>query len=343
MDDPLVAVFVPPTTVQLAADLHDTPDRVVPVEPAGSGTDRAVQLVPFQDSATATVSGGPVDTQPAAMHLVAVGQETPVSMLPDVPGADAWIVQLVPSQRSISGWNPEPVLTDPMAVQALADEHDTADRDVNSAPAGLGVDWIVQLVPFQDSASGAVVPGPVPGVWPTAMQELADLHDTAVKKLSTAEPDGSIAVQPAPSQLSASGRIVPSEEVLATLPTAMQALADVQDTPLRAPPRPPGSGVGWIVQAELPDFCSASGTLVLLRPIFIAEAPTAVHTVADGHDAPPRSVAAVPGRGAFWITHPVLAPAGAATMTPAHASAAASAATRRARRPFPSFTEPPVW
>ena len=40
-----------------------------------------------------------------------------------------------------------------MAVQALADVHDTPPKPLFFASAGLGVDWIDQRVPFQRSAS----------------------------------------------------------------------------------------------------------------------------------------------------------------------------------------------
>ena len=41
----------------------------------------------------------------------------------------------------------------PTAVQALADTHDTPYKRLPSAPAGLGVLWIVQLLPLQRSTN----------------------------------------------------------------------------------------------------------------------------------------------------------------------------------------------
>ena len=43
-------------------------------------------------------------------------------------------------------------------MQALADVHDTPPSTLRVAPAGFGVGWITQLVPFQRSAKVTVVP-----------------------------------------------------------------------------------------------------------------------------------------------------------------------------------------
>jgi hypothetical protein len=43
-------------------------------------------------------------------------------------------------------------------VQALGDVQDTPSRELLSAPAGLGVDWIAQLVPSQRSANVTTSP-----------------------------------------------------------------------------------------------------------------------------------------------------------------------------------------
>ena len=40
-----------------------------------------------------------------------------------------------------------------MAVQAVAEVQDTSDSALDVAPLGVGVDWRVQVVPFQRSAS----------------------------------------------------------------------------------------------------------------------------------------------------------------------------------------------
>jgi hypothetical protein len=90
-----------------------------------------------------------------------------------------WIVQLVPSQISASVRWVLPTSYDPTAVHAVADVHDTPFRAMVVALAGVGVLWIVQLVPSQISAS---VSGVLPTTYaPTAVQAVADVHDTPVK------------------------------------------------------------------------------------------------------------------------------------------------------------------
>ena len=56
---------------------------------------------------------------------------------------------------------------------AAEDVHATSDRN---APAGLGADWICQLLPFHRSTS--VLRGVPCGVPPTAVHADGDVHDT---------------------------------------------------------------------------------------------------------------------------------------------------------------------
>ena len=69
-----------------------------------------------------------------------------------------WIVQLVPFQRSARGTFEPLVATNPTAVHAVPAVHDTPFTPLSGTPAGLGVLWSVQLVPFQASASVAYPP-----------------------------------------------------------------------------------------------------------------------------------------------------------------------------------------
>ena len=65
----------------------------------------------------------------------------------------------------------------PTAVQAVAVVQDTPDNWPCFAPAGRGACWMVQVVPFQVSASGS---GPRPWIpKPTAVQADGAVHDTA--------------------------------------------------------------------------------------------------------------------------------------------------------------------
>jgi len=165
----------------------------------------------------------------------------------------------------------------PTAVHFVADVHDTPRRLLLGGPLGLGVVWIVQLVPSQRSAN--VPPLPMLGPdSPTAVHAVADVHETAFRL----PPLGVVwVVQVLPSQRSAS----PPD------PTAMHAVADVHETPFRLTPL----GVAWIVQV-LPFHRSASVTWLLLS------SPTAVHAVADVHDTPFSRLTVVPlAVGVVWI------------------------------------------
>jgi hypothetical protein len=69
-------------------------------------------------------------------------------------------------------------VNEPTAMQKLRDVHDTWMSSLNVAPAGVGVRWIDQLVPFQRSASATFLPST--NLTPTAVQTLTDVHDTAL-------------------------------------------------------------------------------------------------------------------------------------------------------------------
>ena len=91
--------------------------------------DRAAQFVPSQCSATATP--WVPSALPTAVHEVAELHETPSNATSNCPegAGTVWSVQLVPFQRTASGWlgkslNPAP----PTAVQALAEVQDTPRR-----------------------------------------------------------------------------------------------------------------------------------------------------------------------------------------------------------------------
>ena len=98
--------------------------------------------------------------------------DTPRSLLSVGLGV-GWIDQLVPSQRSTSAFAPE--LFNPTAVQELTDVHDTPLSELSLELAGLGECWIDQLVPSQRSTSGFWPE--LAREYPTAVQELTDVHD----------------------------------------------------------------------------------------------------------------------------------------------------------------------
>jgi hypothetical protein len=156
----------------------------------------------------------------------------------------------------------------PTAVHARADVHDTPDSE---PPSGVGS--VLHFRPFQCSASSPSGEKPVP---PTAVQDLTEVHDTAVRLLEPERPAGlgtGWMAHLLPFQRSASGS---REPPAVNCPTAVHALADVQDTPASALAVPPAGSWVRCTDHFLPFQCSAS---VPSRPL-----PTAVHARADVHD-----------------------------------------------------------
>jgi hypothetical protein len=134
-------------------------------------------------------------------------------------------------------------------MQVDADAQATVFREVNCAPAGLGVGWMLQVVPFHRSARFPALE------FPTAVHADGEVQATPLRN---PPPGGGLAVawmlQLVPSHRSAS---VPASEP----PTAVQDEDDVQATPVRALKNfaPAGFGVDWIVQL-LPAHRSAKVT-----------------------------------------------------------------------------------
>src|SRR5215469_6984035 len=199
------------------------------------------------------------------------------------------MAQLVPSHRSASAWNaPEELMSAPAAMQADADAQATVFRKVNWAPAGLGVGWMLQPVPFHRSAR-------LPALeFPTAVHTDADAQATP---FSSPPPPGGLGVawmvQRVPFHRSA--RVLALGVKGLEAPAAMHVVADVQATPLRKPLPSGGLGVAWIDQ-RVPFHRSASGPA--------PDLPTAVHADAE--------VQATPFRpppwdrlGVGWIRHRV--------------------------------------
>jgi hypothetical protein len=166
-------------------------------------------------------------------------------------------------------------------VHADGEVQATVFRKANWAPAGVGVGWMRQAVPFHRSAR-------VPALeTPTAVQADAAVHATLVRK---PPPCAGLGVgwvrQRVPFHRSAR---VPALEP----PTAVHADADVQDTPLSAAPWD-GLGVGWMVHL-VPFHRSAR------VPAF--DVPTAVHADADVQDTPLRKPPPWGGLGVGWMVH----------------------------------------
>ena len=191
--------------------------------------------------------------------------ETPCK-LADVLGLGVGCtVHVEPSQDSAKV-PPSVPLVCPTAWHALAEVHDTPHR---RRAVGAGVGTTVQLVPSQRSVSAALVVWPlleVAMIVPTATQAVVVVQDTPSS--SGSRPStigvgvGSI-VHWVPSQDSAR---VPLPSRPLSLPTAVHAVADVQDTASRTLAVAFGGvGVGWTVQDEpFQRSANGSGTFVLV-------------------------------------------------------------------------------
>lgn len=262
-----------------------------------------VQRRPFQRS---MVNGGPPD--PIAMHPRGDQHETASSDFPG-PGTGS-AVQCFPSQRSASGWSPvpirleDPALLAPTARHALADGHDTASRESKRLPGWFCRD---HRLPFHRSTSD---PKPVS---PTAVQAVVELHDTPLRK------PGILGVL----WKDHSEPFHRSTTVFSSRPTAMQSVADGQDTPSRnaGGSKPAGTGKDWTDHAD-PFHCSMIGRLPPNG------GPTAVQAVADEQDTELRSSSLGYGLGicgSCWMVQVGRPPpASASPATDASVSAAAT-------------------
>ena len=138
-------------------------------------------------------------------------------------------------------------------MQFIAVGQSTPDRTLLYPEPGLCGVWIVQLVPSRASArawSGGGLPPTGVAYAPAAVQDVAAVQDTAARPLLAAPPGFRLCgagVQLAP--FHCSPRATCGPEAVVELPTAVQAVAVVQDTPERLLVAGPGRfGVGWIVQ-----------------------------------------------------------------------------------------------
>jgi hypothetical protein len=186
----------------------------------------------------------------------------------------AWMLHVVPSQRSttVPTGLPELSKAAPTAVQTEAEVHETPVKKLNDAPAGAGVGWMLQIVPFQRSARSPEA------VFPTAVQAEAEVHETAFKKdpgLPEVGVGWILHVVPSPRST-----IVPSElpKLSKATPTAVHARRDVHETPFRPlPAASAGLGVDSMRQL-VPSQSSAS-----VPPV---DCPTAMQDEGDRHDTP---------------------------------------------------------
>jgi hypothetical protein len=124
--------------VHALADVQDTESRVLLSPPTG-GVGTTVQVLPFQDSASAA----PDD--PVAMQAVALTQDT-ATRVPLTLGM-GMTVHAVPSQASASGLGCG-LRRMPTATHDDRDVQDTADSPPFPTAAVI---WVVHVLPFQRS------------------------------------------------------------------------------------------------------------------------------------------------------------------------------------------------
>ena len=172
--------------------------------------------------------------EPTAVQVDIDVQDTPLNSLELTPSGVGvgWMVQLDPVQCSANGVEGptmcgEGLVADPpTAVQAEAEAHDTELRELKALPGGLGEGWIVQLVPFQRSTRVVDAVAVLLYVAPTAMQAVAEVHNTPLNKASVGL--GVVWIdQLVPFQRSTN---VPRVVRLDHPPTAVHAVAELHDT-----------------------------------------------------------------------------------------------------------------
>jgi len=226
---------------------------------------------------------------------VAEKHDTPSRTVLFVPLTVAWIPQPCPFQCSASEKQRLELQLDPTAVQEAADVHEIRLR-IDSPPPGFGVVCSLQDDPFHCSTSVTVSPEKVSVVLPTAVHEVAEVHDTPLKTELMLPPRFGVpcVTHFDPFQRSATVKFRSAE-----LPTAVHALAEVHDTPLKTEPSY-GFGEVWIVQRD-PFHRSAS--VASSPPVAFPVDPTAVHTVAEMHDTSLNTESVLAPFGVVWIVH----------------------------------------
>src|SRR5438128_1457406 len=133
-----------------------------------------VQVVPSHSSISASCFPSAARcTCPTATQDVAEAHETELKMVWSAPAGvgAAWVAQLPPEKRSMSGCR-SPVV--PAAVHSVVDEHETP-RNEPPPPGNAGVVCTVHPVPFHVWATGPETFAPPEK--PTAVQRVAPGHE----------------------------------------------------------------------------------------------------------------------------------------------------------------------
>jgi hypothetical protein len=153
-----------------------------------------------------------------------------------------------------------PPVARPTAMHAVEDAHETPFSTLCTAWLGLGVDWIDQVVPFQNSASVTMLPVIVAD--PTPVQAVGETHETPARELNVAPvgPGSDCMAQVVPFHTSASGLGVPR------VPTAVQALEEAHETASRLLLTTP-VGLGADCDAHVDPFQASTKGTAELEPV----------------------------------------------------------------------------
>ena len=289
----------PPVARQAECSVQATPVREANWALGGLGVGWMRQVAPFHRSARVRTIPAAECCSPMTVQAEGEVHDTPFRKFCTAfggLGVDR-MVHLFPFHRSAKertgpDWD-EVVKYAPAAMQAEGDVQDTPVRKLCTAPAGLGVGWMVQVEPFQRSARTRPLAVP-----PTAVQAEREAHDTPFSAPPPAGLGAGWMRQVWPFHCSASAAIL--RDLLVVVPTAVQAEREGQATPLRELDAAPiGLGAAW-VRHVLPvdrstrtagDWSAGGGALVL-------EYPTAVQAVAAVHARPIRRLG--PWLGVAW-------------------------------------------
>ena len=256
-----------PVAVQAFAAVQETASSSPTDEPPRLGVVWIFQVLPFHTSAS-VAKLGPVLELPTASHTDPAGQETPLSWLLSAPLAFwvVWIFQVLPFHTSARvRVAPLPLVNWPTASHEDADRQAIALSWLSAAPGGLGVDWVLHVLPFHTSARTSVTPPLLDE--PTASQKEADVHETP----GSCPPPGSgmlTTVQVPPLRVSA-------RRWLSVVPTAIQKVPDGQDTALKLHiVAPEGGGVDFCSQLAAAGCAAVSSAAVSSAAVTSAPAVT---------------------------------------------------------------------
>jgi hypothetical protein len=203
-------------------------------------------FVPFHRSTRVVVPEWAVPFKlPVAVQAVVDVQDTATRTPPGDGLGVCWIDQRVPFHRSASVPTvfPELSVLPPTAVQDDGEAHATPAKKLPTNPAGIGAACRCQRVPSHRSEKSLTGAPALLKAVPAAIHDDPDVHVTP-NRAAPATPAGSgVARMLHRVPFHRSARVLAVGTNGLAAPTAVHADADVQDTPVRAPPLA-GLGMG---------------------------------------------------------------------------------------------------